>query len=337
MTPIPLMRASEFIHVAESLECSGVSPERVLRRAAVPMWHGRDAEDLIPWHHTHVFLKYATRATGCETFGLRVGEQSAFESLGSFGKLVSRSLTIRHALETFCQEIPKYTSGTRFWLADYHDVLWLCRRPHSNASGGDRENEQYSLMQMIKAIRLGTGPRWLPSEIAVRSGPQPALEDTEALAGAIIHYRRSVTAIAIPRSLLAREIPRHPSRAGASDQEIRHYLDTTAPSLDFAVSVRQLAGTLLREGPPRVEAVAEIAGLPVRSLQRRLHEAGHSYSQLVEQARYLAARDLLRDGDIKITGIALDLGYSDAAHFSRAFRRWTGLTPREFRRQELGA
>ena len=77
--------------------------------------------------------------------------------------------------------------------------------------------------------------------------------------------------------------------------------------------------------------------LGVRRECGRLRAEGHSYSGLVEQARYLAARGLLRDGGIGITEIALDVGYSDAANFNRAFRRWTGVTPREFRRQELSA
>ena len=46
---------------------------------------------------------------------------------------------------------------------------------------------------------------------------------------------------------------------------------------------------------------------------------------------------LLQDAGIKITEIALDVGYSDAAHFNRAFRRWAGITPREFRHQQLHA
>jgi AraC-like DNA-binding protein len=137
--------------------------------------------------------------------------------------------------------------------------------------------------------------------------------------------------------MLAREVRRRPGNAGAGDRKLLERLHSTTPAQDFAGSIRQVAGTLLREGTPQIETVAEIAGMPVRSLQRRLRAEGHSYSELVEQARYLAARDLLRDAGIKITEIALDVGYSDAAHFNRAFRRWAGTTPREFRRQQLAA
>ena len=204
MAPIPLTRAGQLIQVAASLEDFGVSPERVLRQAGLPMWHFCDPDDLIPSRHTYVFMEHAARAAGTEAFGLRVGEGSSFESLGAFGKAVSRSLTTRHAVETFCRLVPRFSSVSSFWLAEDGNGLWLCRRLDESIETGRRQMEQYALMQMIKAVRLGACPGWIPARIALRSDPQPALEETEALAGAEIRYRRAVTAIAIPRAILAR-------------------------------------------------------------------------------------------------------------------------------------
>jgi AraC-like DNA-binding protein len=301
------------------------------------MWHFCDSNDLVPSRHIYLFMQHAARAAGTEVFGLRAGEANAFESLGAFGKAVSRSLTTRHALDTFCRLVPWFTSGSGFWLSESGEDLWLCRRPVETFDAGRRQMEQYVLMQMIKVVRLGAGPRWLPARIDLQSDPWPALVETKALAGTEIRYRRAATAIAIPRAVLARELRPRPGDAGASGKKPPDHLVSTAPARDFAGSIRQLAGTLLREGCPRIETVAEIAGLSVRSLQRRLRAEGHSYSELVEQARYLAAREMLRDGGIGITEVALDVGYSDAANFNRAFRRWTGVTPRQFRRQQLHA
>lgn len=57
-----------------------------------------------------------------------------------------------------------------------------------------------------------------------------------------------------------------------------------------------------------------------------------NYSKLVEQVRFQTAVDLLREPDIKLIEIAAELGYTDAANFTHAFKRWTGISPREFRR-----
>ena len=69
----------------------------------------------------------------------------------------------------------------------------------------------------------------------------------------------------------------------------------------------------------------------VRTLQRRLKKDGLTYKRVVEQARYQAAADLLCDPHVKLTDIAHELGYSDQAHFNRAFRRFTGISPGNYR------
>ena len=73
-------------------------------------------------------------------------------------------------------------------------------------------------------------------------------------------------------------------------------------------------------------------------MQRRLQEEGLTYSQMVQTIRLERAMDLLKDPSLSFIDIALELGYSDAAHFSRAFKQWTGLSPKAHRRQsrELG-
>lgn len=78
--------------------------------------------------------------------------------------------------------------------------------------------------------------------------------------------------------------------------------------------------------------MAEIVGTSERSLQRRLAQSGTGYSEIVQQARLAIARDLMADPDLNIADIAFAAGYENATHFSRTFKRLTGMTPRAFRR-----
>jgi AraC-like DNA-binding protein len=91
-------------------------------------------------------------------------------------------------------------------------------------------------------------------------------------------------------------------------------------------------GSLVGLGLPRLELAAEVAGMSQRSFQRRLAEAGLRFGRLVEEARFEAARRMLRDPGVKIVEISAQLGYRDSANFTRAFRRWTGVAPQVFRR-----
>src|SRR5262245_65164316 len=96
--------------------------------------------------------------------------------------------------------------------------------------------------------------------------------------------------------------------------------------------VQETITRLLREGYPGVHSVATMLGLGVRTLQRRLSEEGVTYARVVARVRFNLAQRLLDDPAYKIIEVALDLGYSDQAHFTRAFTRWTGFAPREFQR-----
>ena len=91
---------------------------------------------------------------------------------------------------------------------------------------------------------------------------------------------------------------------------------------------------LLSAGYPTVQQGARCAGVSVRTLQRRLHRHGLTYSVLVERVRHEEACRFLRANGRSIAEIAVRLCYSDPSHFSRAFRRWEGVCPRSYRIQE---
>jgi AraC-like DNA-binding protein len=97
--------------------------------------------------------------------------------------------------------------------------------------------------------------------------------------------------------------------------------------------VAEIVVRLLSDGPPDVASVAKAMGVSVRTLQRRLLAAGLTFVGIVARARLDVARQLLDDPARRVIDVALDLGYSDHAHFTRAFARWTGLAPRDFRRR----
>jgi AraC-like DNA-binding protein len=103
---------------------------------------------------------------------------------------------------------------------------------------------------------------------------------------------------------------------------------------DVGEQVRQVVAALLASGTgyPDIQQVADRVGTSVRTLQRRLRVLGATYADVVQQARCAAAREMLQEQQRRIGEVARRLGYSDTAHFSRAFHRWTGVTPREFRR-----
>jgi len=92
-----------------------------------------------------------------------------------------------------------------------------------------------------------------------------------------------------------------------------------------------LIGELLPSCYPTIDHTARLLGMPVRTLQRRLRERGQSYSQLVDTIRCEQACRLLEEPGARMIDVARALGYADPSSFSRAFRRWMGMSPRGYR------
>jgi AraC-like DNA-binding protein len=96
-------------------------------------------------------------------------------------------------------------------------------------------------------------------------------------------------------------------------------------------SIQTLITKRLHSHYPTIDHTARLLGIPVRTLQRRLQGNGLSYSQLVEQTRFELSCYLLDTPDMQMAEITRALGYADPGSFSRAFRRWTSMSPREYR------
>lgn len=127
-------------------------------------------------------------------------------------------------------------------------------------------------------------------------------------------------------------VPRADARLHATLREMADTLKLSnnhASTLESAVRARLRVA--LGNGNVNPRSMARLLGLSERTLQRRLAEIGRSYSDIVEDFRRAEAERLLRDTDVHLTEIAVRLGYTEHTSFTRAFRRWTGLTPSEWK------
>jgi AraC-like DNA-binding protein len=90
---------------------------------------------------------------------------------------------------------------------------------------------------------------------------------------------------------------------------------------------------LLPHGKANAVAIARHIGMSHRTLARRLSSEGLTFSEIAEELKGDLARHYLRDSDLPVSQIAWLLGYREISAFTRAFKRWTGKTPRQIRSQ----
>jgi AraC-like DNA-binding protein len=183
---------------------------------------------------------------------------------------------------------------------------------------------------MLQTVRLGAGPDWAPEKIFLEAESLSSMARLRDFGNAAICEWQGVSGFLIPRSLFARSIPAERSSTLPHNAT---KLFSEAPPSEFHESLRRVVRSYLSFGHPRIEEIADVAGMSVRALQRRLAEDGLTYKRIVDEARFQVSADLLCDPNVKLIEVAHDLGYSDQANFNRAFRRWAGIPPSEYRLQ----
>jgi len=103
------------------------------------------------------------------------------------------------------------------------------------------------------------------------------------------------------------------------------------PGGDIAAQVRAAIIRNLAHDKVRLASIAAELGLTPRTLQRKLSEAGASFQQVLDQARYALATDYLRQGGLSLVDIAFLLGYQEQSAFNHAFKEWSGMNPGAWR------
>jgi AraC-like DNA-binding protein len=150
-----------------------------------------------------------------------------------------------------------------------------------------------------------------------------------------VRFEQPFTGLCFDKELMAAASP-HP------DAELHHALRAFTRSrvlhlderMAYSARVHQF---LVWQRPPRLttmQSVSRALGVSVRSLRRHLTAEGKRFSDLVSEAQAEIARSCLLDERRTIMDTACELGFSDSTSFHRAFKRWTGLTPSEFRKQK---
>ncbi|USA47483.1 AraC family transcriptional regulator [Acinetobacter sp. C26M] len=104
---------------------------------------------------------------------------------------------------------------------------------------------------------------------------------------------------------------------------------------DIGLRVRTELQLTPQKGYPSLDSIAERLHTSSRTLRRKLDDAGYSYLGLLDEVRYQQAKQLLLNPQMEVQDIALYLGYLQPANFARAFKKWSGLTPSQFRQTQI--
>ena len=193
--------------------------------------------------------------------------------------------------------------------------------------------EWLNLQAVISVVRSVAGPSWYPAELCFVSSSRVPSTVMEAFPNTRILVSQRHTCVVFSRATLART-GQHTITAAdgrlAPAASVEEPDGQTAP-WEFASLLRKLVQPYLNQGRQDVAFAAALAGISTRTLQRRLKLCGSSYSQILQEARFELACTCLDDPALKVIDVAMMAGYGCPQHFTRAFRRFGGITPSEYR------
>ncbi|MEQ1672653.1 MAG: AraC family transcriptional regulator ligand-binding domain-containing protein, partial [Hyphomicrobium sp.] len=308
---------------------------RVLRDVDLPFVLLEKPEIVIPLRAQFRFLERAARETGDACFGARLGQLVRMKELSKFGAWVCSA-------ETLLQAIERGHAGLNVMLQT-STGLSLQRRGSlvrwsidflEPETDGRLHNELLGISYMIDTVRTYVGKRWCPEVVMTTLSAGAPRAGLEQVFGTNISVGHAVTSFEFDQALL------NCGRAGSSCArlEVNAPVEPAVPEQDDALAmIAAVTDLALYEGYPRVDWVAAKLDISSRSLQRLLEQQGTSFRRLKEDVLLRRAKSLLGDRGASITEIAFDLGYRDLAHFTRAFRRWTGRSPTEWREFARGS
>lgn len=154
----------------------------------------------------------------------------------------------------------------------------------------------------------------------------------ERILGCPVRFDRPCTRVRIPLKWLTMPL-RHPDPQLLSllREQAAEQLKRLPPRGELGAAIRALIPELLQKGRADAAAAAERLHMSSRSLHRRLAAEGQSFRELRDECLHQLACDHLADRRLQLAEIAQLLGYSEQSAFTRAFRRWSGQSPRRYR------
>ncbi|WP_061020217.1 AraC family transcriptional regulator [Bradyrhizobium sp. CCH5-F6] len=327
MKAIVVARCALLAPFVEVLNDIGAPAERMLSRFGLPAHPEKKPNDYFPLIPALHFATIAQSSQGIADFGFRAVQRMHFGHMSDqLQAAVRHAPTLFAVLEQWCQLIQIEDNFVSYWLERHDNLLRVCNSISGTAGTLHLEHTQWlQNVMMVYVIRQFAGPNWAPATIAFEARYTPGPETQSRWPHTRFLSGQKVSWIDVPISLLSLPNPVKPAASVPSEREFRRI------GTDAITALKMMLPSYLDKGSLGIAEVAEIAGTSVRSLQRGLASAGLTYSRLLDQVRFEKGADLLRKTDARIIDVAFATGYTDPAHFARAFRRMAGITPREFR------
>jgi AraC-like DNA-binding protein len=306
--------------------------ERIFGAARLDLRSVLDPAGVLDLRQYCVLFEQAARQTGVDDFGLRFGRAYPVEAMGKLAQLALNSPTLGAALRNLCRYFPALQETTTLALREEGGLVRLEYQIRDGRIAGRRQDAELSVGIFNNFFRRCLGPGWAPEEVHFEHLRAAAAGAHQAVLGAPVYFAQGLNAILFRPAALAAPMPGADATLLPGLHAALSRRSGAARPDDFLGRVVQEIRAGLAGGAGGIEPVAARLGLSRAGLYRRLAGEGVDFSQATEAVRRELAVLYVAEPGVPLTEIAALLGYSELSAFSRAFKRWMGVSAAAYRR-----
>lgn len=310
---------------------AGLDPRDLLKRVDLKVDEVEDGDTLIAYDKhvelTRLIFTHRPQAN----ISLMIGSHFTPNTFGLLGHVMEHAATFEQALGDF-NRFQALT--TNIVVREVTPVPEGCRVTvitHPSFAGIPALHEAPLAVPLAFGRKL-TGQRITPLRVSFRHKPIGDAGEHQEFFGLPIQFGASADEIVFSRETL--DLPLIQANSSLHQRALEHILARVDPLIDLrpvGAALRQRLLRTLHERIPRKPDIARSMGMSTRTLQRRLEGEGTTFEVVLDRTRRDLALEFLVDPSRASFEIAGLLGYGEPSTFFRAFRRWFGCTPKEWR------
>lgn len=314
--------------IGRALDAAGCDSAALLAEAGVDLKSLDGPTARCPLTLSARLWKIAVAATGDPAFGIKAASHIKNTSFHALSYGISASSTLKEAFERaqrYCHVVSDAVEyGFSRRGAEYHFVI----EPTTDVPDESIDCLVGAYLRMCRSL---IGHDYSPVRIELRRSRPSSIEDFVALLRAPLRFDAPQTRLIFDAESIERPLDGgNPELARHNDEISLRYLSQIERQ-NIQVRVREVLTQRLAHGEPSQEDVAELLNMSARTLQRKLGDSGNTYKEILDQTRRELALAYLSAPRYSVSDVTYMLGFSAASCLTRAFRRWTGQSPSDWR------
>lgn len=330
MPDSPTTLAVTLVPVQEVLRDYGLDFGDLARQAGVdPDLPSRpNARGAVP--RLQKLWRLASQASGDPLFGLRVGQRARPAVFHALGLGIMSSTTLLAALRRVERYSRVLSTNGRLVVVDRGSTVNLEGRATENSVLPSVATFDAFAVLLCRLLKLCAGAQGVPLRVHLPHAAPPDPGPFAEVLGCPVVFDAPTILFEFDAATARQPVPSgNPALAAEADRMAERYLEQIEPAT-VSARVRTLIVKAMPSGEIDQETIARALHQSISTLQRRLRDEGTNFQTLLDDARRDLALDYLRRGDHSLADITFLLGFADQSNLTRAFRRWTGKTPRQF-------